>query len=183
MAKSRVRIPGLSRISRFQGEPSSGLISPALSLGMRFARCVYTKVESVEFSSRKVAAVNRRLQRNRDAVALLPDLVAKVPTPEQDMAATVSGTARSNKEWRDLRAAQWRRARRALDAMEGNRRRGVIRYWNEWVERGHPGDPGYLLTHILAAERGESFWGRMRQLRQLSLIAQGRLPKALFFTW
>ena len=148
---------------------------------MKFARCCYTKSDTVEFTPRKVAAVHRRLEQARDKVALLPDLVAQVPTPEQDMAKTLAGTAVAAAEWRNRRARSWREARRLLSLLPEHAREGVRRYWDNWCTNGNPADPEFLAGHAAAALKGRCYWSALRFLRQLWLVGQGRLPREMFF--
>jgi hypothetical protein len=122
-----------------------------------------------------IAAAKRRLDRERAAVALLPDLVAKVATLEEDLAGTRGNGPRVDASWRDEWAAKWRQARRLLAAMPEHSRHGLLRYWNTW---GGPRSPEYILTFIhQAVVGGCSFWTMLRAHRQVYLIGQGRFPK------
>jgi len=131
---------------------------------------------------RRLGAAKRRLERKRDAVALLPDLVAEVPTIEQDLADGETGGAREIASWRAQWAASWRRARRRIAALPEHTRLGLLRYWRTWTG---PTSPEYLLTFVHQAETQQlNFWQRMREHRQLQLIGEGRFPqdrvKAIF---
>lgn len=149
---------------------------------MKFARCAWEKApREVEMTPRRLAAIDRRLARERDAVALLPDLVAQVVTKDVDVARTQEGHSREHALWRAHRAKEWRAVRRRLAALPEHTRRGVLRYWDNWCASGNPGSPEYLATHVHSAERGVSFWTRLRVLRQLKLIGEGKLPKTFFF--
>jgi hypothetical protein len=148
---------------------------------MKFRTCTYPKDYRVEYTPRKLAAAERRLARKRDEVALLPDLVAKVPTLEQEIAFTEKAGPQAARNWRDRWAQTWRRARRDLEKLPPITRKGVLRYWNNWVDNDAPGSPEYFATFVDQAAKGVSFWERLRELRQFKLIGQGKLAKDALF--
>jgi hypothetical protein len=124
---------------------------------------------------RRIAAARRRLAREREAVALLPDLAAQVATLEEDLAGSKIGGVQADAAVRARWACDWRRARRLLAAVPEPTRRGLLRYWNTW---GGPSTSEYLLTFIhQAMVGGRSFWTDLRIRRQMYLIGQGRYPK------
>ena len=143
---------------------------------MKFRTCAYPKDYTVEMTPRKVAATKRRLARAKDAVALLPDLAAELPTVEQDIANTKKGGVASAKWWRDHWAQNWRDARRSMERLPEQTRRGLLRYWNHWVDSGAPGSPEYFATFVAQAHKGVSFWAKLRELRRFQLVGQGKLP-------
>jgi len=149
---------------------------------MKFARCAWEKIpREIEITPRKRAAINHRLSREREAVALLPDLVARVATPEEDIARSRVGARQEHEFWRNSRARDWREARRRLAALPEHTRRGLLRYWNNWCGNGNPAGPEYFTTFVTQAERGHCFWAELRVLRQFQLISQNRLPRTLLF--
>lgn len=146
---------------------------------MKFRRCAWEKSPTVEVGPRQLAAAARRLARQREAVALLPDLVAAVPTIADELAYMRTGIPEEHAYWRALHAAAWRRARRELEALPEHTRRGILRYWDRFSERS-AADPCYLLSFIREAKRGVSFWARLRHLRLMELIGERRLPPNWF---
>ena len=95
-------------------------------------------------TERKYAAAFRSQQRQQDAVPLLSILVREQqPSIEQLMRDRITAWDRSEQEWRDKRAHDWRRARCRLATFEPTVRSALLRYWNE--HRWLPGDPSYLL--------------------------------------
>ena len=93
---------------------------------------------------RKRAAAVRAQRRQREAQPLLAPLIAeRQPGIDALMADRVETWKRTEQDWRDRRARQWHRARRALGAYDAASRRALLAYWN-----GHgwlPGDSAYLL--------------------------------------
>jgi hypothetical protein len=142
---------------------------------MRFQPCIYKKDDRLELTPRKIALTAKRLERKRDKVALLPDLAAAVPTVDQELARHAASVPTHAADERRRRAVQWRQARRQLEAMPEQPRRGILRYWAEW---SGPLDPVYLLGFIDHATRfGVSYWTTLRELRQLKLIGERRFPQ------
>lgn len=143
---------------------------------MKFGRCSYPKHYTLEITPRKVAAARRAVQSARDKVALFPELVAEVESPEERIDALKAGAIENARYWRALQAKNWREARRRLEAMPETVRRGVLKYWDRWVANGNASDPVYLLSFCRRAMvDGVSFWTIMRELRQLQLAGQGKL--------
>jgi hypothetical protein len=108
---------------------------------MRFTR---RPRASYTITHRKRAAAARLQLRQREAHPLLAPLIAETqPGIDAVMADRAETWNRTEQDWRDRRASQWRRARRALDAYEPTTRRALLAYWNghRWL----PGDPAYLL--------------------------------------
>lgn len=143
---------------------------------MKFGRCAYPKNHALEVTPRKLAAARRAVQSARDKVALFPELVSEVETPEERIDALKAGAVANARYWRALQAKNWREARRRLESMPESMRRGVLKYWDHWVAKGNASDPVYLLGMCRSAiVEGVSYWTRMRQLRQLQLAGQGKL--------
>ena len=140
---------------------------------MKFRPCPWPKDLTVVMTPRRIAAARRRLEKEREAVALLPDLVAGVPSLEAELSAIAAAAPSAAAEWREHWAAAWRRARRGLAALPEHQRRGLLRYWSSW---SGPASPEYLLTFLHQARNGECFWNRLRELRQYFLIGQKRFP-------
>jgi hypothetical protein len=140
---------------------------------MRFDRCPWRKNPTTPATPRRVAAVKRRLARNRDAVALLPDLAATVPSCEQELDTLQQQAELRVKRWRAWWAEGWRRARRELALLPALSRSGVLAYWA--IATG-PKTPEYLQTFIREAACGCSFWTKLRELRQLELIGLRQFP-------
>lgn len=142
---------------------------------MKFATCAWKKEHTIELTERRVKATARRLAKEREAVALIPDLVNAVSSLGADLAALKKSGPECAAEWRAHFAELWRRARRALEVMADQPRRGLLRYWNSW---NGPSGPEFLLGFIHNVNVHKiSYWTRMRELRQLTLIGQGRFPK------
>ena len=104
----------------------------------RFARCPF------EWTSRKEAALLRRLRLEREAYPLFADVVAAgQPTVDQVKRQRTAQAERMEREARQRQAESWRKARAAVWAIPDPDRAQVLRYWNT---HGHfPGAPNYLL--------------------------------------
>lgn len=112
-------------------------------------------------TDRKRAAAVRWQQRQRDSLPLFGPLIAEAqPGIDAVMADRVETWNRTEQDWRNRRANQWRRARRALESHDEEIRSALLAYWNghRWL----PGDPAYLLdllhgfsTGRLVLERGQ----------------------------
>lgn len=128
-----------------------------------------------EWTGRRVAAAARAVRRERESVALFPEL-SRYATVEERIAEVDADGAAMVDRWRAHAAKSWRKARRLIAAMPELQRRGMLRYWQE----SHcPADPSYLLDAIHGlTTRGVSPWSRLRFMRQLWLTGQGRLPRA-----
>lgn len=148
---------------------------------MKFQPAVFRNGWAREITPRRLAAAKRFARRAQEKVALLPDLVAEVEQPEARLEAYRQGEIASHAEYRANRAREWRAHRRAIAALPEHTRRGLMRYWDNWCTNGNPGDPGFLAGFIRQAQTGVSFWAKLRELRQLKLMGEGRLPKDLFF--
>jgi len=130
---------------------------------MRFTRrprCEYAVTD------RKRAAAVRLQRRQRDKLPLLGLLIAETQPPiDVVMAARVAHWVEWGQKDRDRRAAQWRRARAALDRHKPAMRPALLRYWNghRWL----PGDPSYLLDllHGCATGRMTVEDGQVRPVR------------------
>lgn len=96
---------------------------------------------------RKRAAAARLQHRQREAFPLLAPLIAESqPGVDALMADRVETYNRTEQDWRDRRASEWRRARRVIDAYDPATRLALLAYWNghRWL----PGDPAYLLDRL-----------------------------------
>lgn len=117
---------------------------------MRFTRrprCEYVVTD------RKHAAAARSQRRQRDALPLLAPLIAEAqPGIDEVMATRVVQWIAWERRDRDRRAADWRKARAALDRHEPAARRALLGYWNG--HRWFPGDPSYLLDLLHGFGRG-----------------------------
>lgn len=117
---------------------------------MRFKR-----LDRYEFTDtpRKRAALHRKQRLEREALPLFADQIAsEQASPDDIMAARAERAVRDEVERRQRRAADWRRARRGLNAYSGAERSALLAYWQrcQW-----PGDPMYLLSmlHMHANDR------------------------------
>lgn len=108
---------------------------------MRFKR--YDRCSFV-WTSRKEAALLRRLRLEREAYPLFSDVVAAgQPTVDQVKRQRATQSDRMEREARQRQAASWRQARAAVWAIPDPDRAQVLRYWN--THRHFPGSPNYLL--------------------------------------
>lgn len=137
---------------------------------MRFHR--YPRGTEYDATPRRIAATARKLQRERDAVALFPEL-HPTDTVESRMEKIRAGRAEWWQAMRDRQAAAWRAARRDYQAMPALSRKGIFLYWQRC---GFPGDPLYFHGLIRDAIRGRSGWSRLVELRRFELIGTGKLP-------
>lgn len=146
---------------------------------MKFIRCTFEKnYAGRPITPQRLAAANRFAQKQRDKVALFPELQATVEDPKDRLQAFAVGECESSAEWRARRAEDWRRARRELAELPEVARAGLMRFWqtSRWVNH----EPVALLSMILNVRRGKSYWSHMRRLRQIELIGQGKLPHGMF---
>lgn len=110
---------------------------------MKFAKSSWSKTKR-ERTPRRMVAARKAVQREKDSVALFPEL-AKYKTPEERLTLVEDDHQRWTKQMRDHAAKNWREARRRLRWMAPEDRRAVIAWWNNDF---HPLDPVYLLDHI-----------------------------------
>jgi hypothetical protein len=118
---------------------------------MKFDR--YVKNDARPVSGQRRAAAKRTLDRLRDEVSLFPDL-QPTETPDERIKRLDAEFAVRLQAWRDVRAANWRRARRAVKALvEPQRAQFEERYT---ANRFMPGDPVYVLEilHSIKSGRG-----------------------------
>jgi len=142
---------------------------------MKFACCAWEKIVTYVVTGRKRAAAERAVRRERESVALFPEL-SRETNADNRLASIAEGLQISAGEWRHERARAWRTARRSVCELPGTAGVAVLRYWNEaWTG---PRSPEYLATFALEARRGVCFWRRMADLRRLRLIGAGRLPRS-----
>jgi hypothetical protein len=101
---------------------------------------------------RKRAALARkqRLERER-----LPLFAADVAALQEDADTVMAGRAtaqeRTEQDWRDRKAEQWREARRRIAAFPPETAAAIRRAWNE---APYPADPVYLLDYIHGIDVG-----------------------------
>lgn len=94
-------------------------------------------------TSRKRAALRRKQRREREALPLFAEQIAEEqPSENEVMARRAVASATQEARWRDDRAAQWRKARRMIDALPADERRAVRRVWDC---APYPADPCRLL--------------------------------------
>lgn len=118
---------------------------------MRFK--VYGRSEFVD-TRRKRLALERGRRRQREKLPLLAPIIREeqeCTTPDEVMAARAEQWARTEQEWRDRRASDWRRARARLASYGENVRPRLLAYWQscKW-----PGDPVYLLSMMHMFDEG-----------------------------
>jgi hypothetical protein len=116
---------------------------------MKFYR--YIRAERRPITGRRLAAARRALQRQTDAVALFPDL-QPTETPEQRCNRFDDENLARVQDWRDTRAANWKRARKTLRALTAEQQAQVDRRFTQ--NRFMPGDPVYLLEIIRSVLKG-----------------------------
>jgi hypothetical protein len=117
---------------------------------MRFRR--WPHVSPYEDTPRKRAALARTQREQRERLPLLRDLIAeRQPSADAEMARRAEWWSRIQRQGRDHRAADWRRARTRL-ARYGENLRSVIRQM--WRDCPYPADPVYLLDLLHAIDAG-----------------------------
>lgn len=95
-------------------------------------------------TDRKRAAAVLAQRRERDATPLLAALIAeRQPDIDTLMTERSNRWEKTEQDWRDTRAAQWRKARAAIASLPADEHDAVLRYWN--THRWLPGNPSYLL--------------------------------------
>lgn len=111
---------------------------------MRFKR--YSRME-YNVTNRKRAALERKHRREQQAVPLLAELIVEQqPTVDAVMADRVRQWDAIERQRRDTRAADWRRARSQLASLPTELKSAMLQYWND--HRWLPGDPSYLADAI-----------------------------------
>lgn len=139
---------------------------------MRFKRYIRT---DYEITDRKRLAAARKQERERDALPLFAqEIAAEQPAIDDVMARRVETWARTQKDQRARRAAQWRRARRRLDAYPAATRALLLRTWNQ--HRWMPGDPAYLLDMLHSFDTGSL------TLDEKGALTYGTLPPGSMHT-
>jgi hypothetical protein len=132
---------------------------------MRFRRL--PRVSPYEDTPRKRTALARTQREQRERLLLLRDLIADPqPSADAEMARRAECRPRIQRQGRDHRAEDWRRARARL-AGYGDNLRSVIR--RLWRDCPYPADPVYLhdllhaiatafsfIRHVLNAHKGRS---------------------------
>ncbi|WP_371346985.1 hypothetical protein [Ancylobacter sp. IITR112] len=102
---------------------------------------------------RKRAAVRRWQRREIERLPLFADEIAATFQPVDDvMEQRALAQAIWMQDYRDKRAALWRRARARLAAYGPNVRPQLLAYWN--LHRWLPGDPVYLLDMFHMFDNG-----------------------------
>lgn len=97
-------------------------------------------------TSRKRAALARKQKAEREALPLFANqIAASQKSPNDVMQARAAAWAVSEHQARMRRAANWRQARREIDAMPPRMRRKVPAAWNG---APYPADPVYLLDFL-----------------------------------
>jgi hypothetical protein len=117
---------------------------------MRFRR--WPRVSPYGDTHRRRAALARTQREQRERLPLLRDLIAdRQPSADAEMARRAEWWPRIQREGRDRRAANWRRARARL-AGYGDNLRSMIRHL--WRDCPYPADPAYLLDLLHAIDSG-----------------------------
>lgn len=97
-------------------------------------------------TSRKRAALARKQKAEREALPLFADQIAASQRSTDDvMQARAEAWAISQHQTRMRRAANWRKARREIDAMPPRMRTKLRAAWNG---APYPADPVYLLDFL-----------------------------------
>ncbi len=118
---------------------------------MRFKR--WPRVEAYQESARTRAAVALSQRRQRDRLPLLANLIAaEQPSIEAVIEERHQSWPKWQQEKRDYRAAEWRKARRVLQAYSLITRHAIRWLWND---APYPADPSYLSDFLLQIERGK----------------------------
>lgn len=94
----------------------------------RWSKSQTTRAPRV-WSSRRLAAASRAIQRQFDAVPLFPDLVTD-KTLQERISRIDARDDVSTKKLRQWQADTWRKARRILRALPEPQRAEFIQYWN-----------------------------------------------------
>lgn len=111
---------------------------------MKFAKSSWPKTRGPVTQRRRLAA-ERKIIRERESMALFPELVRDNGSVEERLSRVDREHVAWSKSMRDHEAKAWREARRRLRLLEPGLRAEVIEYWNHG---GCPKDPVYLLDHI-----------------------------------
>lgn len=157
---------------------------------MRFNPCVWTYRSMNGWSPRRIAAAKRavekeelRVQREKDQLALLPDLHKEIQPDFNSVEERQDMMDRRERmltqEFRANRSQSWRKARRMLYAMPATKRKGMLAFWNCGI---YPADPAYLIEAIRTmTTKGKSPWTYLRKRRLCWLWARGRLQRPPYF--
>lgn len=117
---------------------------------MRFKR--WMRITPYDDTTRKRAALVRKMRMQREQLPLFADLVAAgQPDVNTEMERRAIAWVDDQQARRDHQAANWRRARAAVAALNPNLRPIVRALWNE---APYPADPVYLLTMLHSIEVG-----------------------------
>lgn len=128
-------------------------------------------------SPQRIAAAKRSVQKQKDAVALFPEM-ARDQTAEARLDRIDAENRAYGQRLRDHTAATWRRARATLRALPSITRQGILAHWQS--QAYFPREAHYLADYIWQVmHRHKNPWRDMRILRQFSLVREGRLPRTV----
>jgi hypothetical protein len=128
-----------------------------------------------EVRARKRSGVLLSQRRQRDRHPLLAPLIAETQKPIDDVIEDrIARFARQEQEWRNRRAADWRRARARLAALPDNVRPVVLAFWNG--HRWYPGDPAYLLDLLHGLEVGRESIELMQESMEMWALKARDFP-------
>ena len=137
---------------------------------MRFTR--FPKCDRGTASPQRLAAARRAVERDRYRCGLFPEMM-KFRDAEQRVAAILNHRVTWWQEMRDIHAAGWRRARKAVRKLPEITKRGLMIYWQTCT---YPGSPEYLnsMVHDVIAKH-VSWWHRLADRRRLQLVGAGKM--------
>jgi len=144
---------------------------------MKFEAHIKPKRQT-EFSRGRIAAAKKAVEKERDSVALFPELM-RDKTVEARLERIEDENEKYWQRLRNFEAQQWREGRAMLRRLNALTRTGVLRYWDQ---AQMPHTACYFAGLVRdVAEKHKSGWQKLRELRQLWLVGQGRLPKETVF--
>lgn len=116
---------------------------------MRFNR--YGRFEFKD-TERKRAAFARKQRKERESLPLFAEQIAAEQIGvDEAMRLRSAGWDRHQREGRQRRAADWRRARARLNSYPAEQRKQLLAFWQRCP---YPGDPSYLLTMLHSFDNG-----------------------------
>lgn len=113
---------------------------------MRFARYPMRREDRREVTPRRISAAKRALIRQAEKLPLFADIIRETqPSPEERIKAMDDGFQWIVGEWRELRAAHWRKGRKMFMSLPDPVRVDLREKWGriQW-----PGDGTYFCEFV-----------------------------------
>lgn len=127
---------------------------------MRYKPAIKVRIRG--FTPQRLRAAERAVRRDKDSVALFPDL-ARHNTAQERVEQIDADNAAMVQRWRDIEAQTWKRSRRLLRSLPELLRATITAKWQAgWL----PGSASYLADLIHCEVRQEALRTQPADLRK-----------------